>query len=353
MDICIIYTGGTIGCVGSPLTPLSGNKFVAAFQDNIEKTIESQNRDIHIDYEYLDNTLDSTNIQPSDWLKIARMVIKKYRQYDAFIILHGTDTMAYTSSALSFLLTDISKPVIVTGSQLPLFYQESETKYSLLYNTDALRNVFGAVKFATFEMPEVCLYFADKLYRGNRAVKSDANGFDAFSSPNFPPLGEYGVLPKLNNYLPPLPKYETIELETIKSNIEESNVILFPTFPASESFMVSILRNIMSSDVKGIVFEAYGEGNIPNDPEMKDILKTIHNNGTVIVDSIQVYKGDVNYNAYATGAWLKECGVISGHDMTAIAAFTKLIVLTTQYPNDQTKIKKMMETNLAGELTDS
>lgn len=369
MKIFILYTGGTIGCVGPILAPLQKTDFINAFKQLVEPTIVGQIPNISIDYDGFDHTLDSTNMQPSDWLLMANKILNVYKEYDAFIVLHGTDTMAYTSSALSFLLPEVSKPIIVTGSQLPLFHQAENNDLSLLYNTDALRNVLGAVKFGTFGMPEVCLYFDDHLYRGNRVVKSNASEFTAFSSPNFPAIGEYGVLAKQYDALfLPQPKNKTIDdwisnmqanMEIIQANIQDASIIPFLIFPAfydettGKSFLVSVLQNIMKSDppVKGIVLEAYGEGNVPSYSQMKGLLTEIHSTGVVIVDCTQVYQGEVNYNAYATGAWLKGCGVISGFDMTSIAAATKLIILKALYPNDSTSaLEEKMVKNLSGEL---
>ncbi|MFX0557035.1 asparaginase domain-containing protein [Maribacter sp. CXY002] len=370
MKLYLLYTGGTIGCVGTPLAPLQGPKFVKAFKDNVEGTITTQISGTTIHYDWFEKTLDSTNMQPSDWLLMANKIVDNYEGYDGFLILHGTDTMAFTSSALSFLLPNVSKPVIVSGSQLPLFFQNDSENCTLLYNTDALRNVLGAIEFATFKMPEVCLYFDDYLYRGNRVVKSNASEFTAFTSPNFPALGEYGVLPVINNsMLMPQPKNKAIDnhipqvkqiLQTIKANIDSTATIPLLMFPAyynvngDESLLVSMIQNIMKSSptIKGLILEAYGEGNVPSYQQMQNVLKSIHGSGTVIVDCTQVYQGDVNYNAYATGAWLKSCGVISGYDMTAIAAITKLIVLNAQYgTNDISQIEQLMVKDLAGELT--
>lgn len=369
MKIFLLYTGGTIGCVGPVLAPLQKTDFINAFRQFVEPTIVGQIPDITIEYDGFEQTLDSTNMQPSDWLSMANKILDEYHEHDAFIILHGTDTMAYTSSALSFLLPHISKPIIVTGSQLPLFHQAENSDLSLLFNTDAVRNVLGAVKFGTFGMPEVCLYFDDQLYRGNRVVKSNASEFTAFSSPNFPSIGEYGIRPKQHDTLfLPQPKNKNIEdwlskmksnMEIIQQNIKNTSIIPFLIFPAyydkttGQSFLVSVLKNIMNSSppVKGIVLEAYGEGNVPSYQEMQNLLTEIHDNGVVIVDCTQVYQGEVNYNAYATGAWLKSCGVISGFDMTSIAAATKLIILRALYPSDSVEaLEEKMVKSLSGEL---
>jgi len=370
MNIYLLYTGGTIGSVGTPLSPMQGPQFEAAFQSNVESIITTQIPGSSISYDWFHTVLDSTNMQPSDWVTIAQKIVSNYANYDGFLILHGTDTMAFTSSALSFLLPGLSKPVFVTGSQLPLFYQDG-SNYSLLYNTDALRNVLGAIEFMTFGIPEVGLYFDDNLYRGNRAVKSNASQFAAFSSPNLSSLGLYGVLPKLNDALI-LPQPDSAvaldnnlnavaqQLDAVANNINSQSVIQFPFFPAyyntnsGDSLAVSMLTQLqsISPPLKGIVFESFGEGNIPDFPQMQTLLGTFNTQGMIMIDCTQVYAGDVNYNAYATGAWLRGAGVLSGFDMTAIAALTKLTVLIAANASAPLEtIKTLLGTNLAGELT--
>ena len=370
MKIYLLYTGGTIGCVGNPLDPLPGPAFVSAFKSNVEGIITSQMPGTTITYDYFQPTLDSTNMQPSDWVLIAQKILANYAQNDAFLVLHGTDTMAWTASALSFLLPGLTKPVFVTGSQLPIFYQQGAST-SLLFNTDALRNVLGAIGFMQFGVPEVGLYFADNLYRGNRVVKSNASQFTAFSSPNYPALGTFGVLPVLNDSLIlPTPSANALDnnipqvlanLSKIAGNIDSRSVIPFLLFPAfydqksGTSLITAMLNLLVDGNIalKGIVFEAYGEGNIPDFSQMQDLLKELNSrtDPIIMVDCTQVYSGDVNYNAYATGAWLKGAGVISGYDISPIAALTKLIVQLAQNPAaSQDTIKNTMGTSLAGEM---
>ncbi len=376
MKIYILYTGGTIGSVGTPLAPMPGADFQTAFNAQILDMITTQLPGTTVEIDYFQTTLDSTNMQPSDWVLMAQKIYDNYNSYNAFMVLHGTDTMAWTASALSFLLPGLSKPVTVTGSQLPLFFRESPSQnpkdYQLLYNTDAVRNVLGGIQFLTTGIPEVGLYFADHLFRGNRTVKSNASEFVAFSSPNFHSLGEYGVLPTLyNQYIQPVPEstsidnnYEQVgaELTTISANIAQRSVLQFLLFPAyytepngSSSLLVSMLTQLesVSPTLAGIVFESYGEGNIPDYQSMQDLLTKMRRvEHKILVDCTQVYAGNVNYNAYATGAWLKKAGVISGHDMTPIAALAKLIVLIAKNPEATVDdIELQMGENLAGELT--
>jgi L-asparaginase len=369
MKIYLLYTGGTIGCVGKPLAPMDSQSFTAAFEQLIEPTIASQLANVSIGkYDFPDRPLNSADIRPSDWLTIAQKILANYNDYDGFVVLHGTDTMAWTASALSFLLPRGSKPIVVTGAQLPMFYRPPQGgACSLRYNTDAIRNVLGAVRFLTFKVPEVCVYFADRLYRGNRVIKSHSMQFGGFSSPNYPALGAYGVAPALHDKLI-LPKPDQPldgivaqtqnDLAGIAAAIDNKAIIPFKVFPPSyaggESLLTTMLDALSDNipSLRGIVFEAYGAGNIPRAGGMMDMMKRLHDSGKVLVDCTQVLAGGVDYELYEAGAWLKDCGVISGGDMTPIAALTKLIVQWARHPDaDPKAIETLMAANLAGELT--
>ncbi|WP_159107376.1 asparaginase domain-containing protein [Azospirillum sp. B506] len=223
MNIGIINTGGTISCVGTPLSPMTAKNFANACTSIIDPIIKENYQDLNISYltglefpESSTKTLDSTNLQPTDWCRLARYILDNYAFFDGFVVLHGTDSMDFTGTALPFLLSAfdangvqvaaLSKPVIITGSQMPMFYQapNAETPSSLLYNTDAFQNFCGAVAAAQSGIPEVCVYFHNTLFRGNRVVKTNASEFDAFSSPNYPALGQYGINFTINsgNVLP-------------------------------------------------------------------------------------------------------------------------------------------------------
>ena len=280
--------------------------------------------------------LDSSNMTPDDWLKIAEDVAVHYDSYDGFVVLHGTDTMAYTASALPFMLQGIQKPVIITGAQIPLCEVRN----------DARENLITAMLIAAnFAIPEVCLCFGSRLLRGNRAVKVDAEGFDAFDSPNFPALGTVGIEIKINWDLVKPPAKRTGPV-TVRAMRESPVAVLrlFPGIPAG------IVNNVLQPPLKGLVLESYGVGNGPQDADLLKGFKAATDRGVVIVNCTQCFKGSVNMEDYATGTALAEAGVISGFDMTVEAALAKMAYLFSR--NLPTAvIQEKMQTDLRGELT--
>ena len=405
-NIHVIYTGGTIGSVGDPLAPLSGADFCKAFSELMVPTIQQRFPSAAVSCDYLDPTLDSTNLQPSDWCTIAGRVIgapgdsQTYSTHDAFVILHGTDTMAWTASALSFLLTGLgadgyanailSKPVIVTGSQLPLFYQaDPQSALSFLYDTDAIRNVLGAIAAARAGVGSVGLYFDDVLRRGNRTLKTNASQFNAFSSLDYPPVARTGVeLYAYNENILPGPYLSSYALDNsaalaraqnqlayIAANIDNADVMDFLAFPAQYNTSVSpttsaladMLERALGADngrVRGLYLEGYGEGNFPSgDPAdatkgaVYRVLKQAHDNGVVIVAGTQVVAGIVNSTAYAAGSWLAQVGCIGSYDMAGPATQAKLLYLLALKDYEarnwsQSDIENMMRTPIAGEMMD-
>jgi L-asparaginase len=332
--VYIAYTGGTIGMKSS------GDGFVPApghLKELMHQMPELKNDRIpaYQIHEYRP-LLDSSNMTPDDWLKIANDIAAHYTEYDGFVVLHGTDTMAYSASALPFMLKGLQKPVILTGAQIPL----SEVR------NDARENLIAALLIAAnFEIPEVCLCFGNRLLRGNRAVKVNADGLDAFDSPNFPVLGTLGIEIKINwdLVLPPVKPRKPITV----SALNESRVAALRLFPG---ISIEIIKNFLQPPIHGLILETYGSGNAPEDRNLIAALKAANDRGVVLVNCTQCLKGTVNMEDYATGAALAKAGVISGFDMTLEAALAKLSFLLSQNLST-TKIKKMMQTNMRGELT--
>ena len=399
MRLALIYTGGTIGSVGTPLGPLSDQAFSQAFAEVMTPVLQRRFSDLEVvGIPFGATTLDSTNLQPSDWVTLARLILQTYDEHDAFVILHGTDTMAFTACALSFLLQNLpkngisdgalSKPVVITGSQVPLFQQDVPSQPLLLrFDTDAFQNVCGAVAAAGTGIPEVCLFFNDLLLRGNRAVKVSASAFAAFSSPNLPPLGRAGIAFELDRRLerpPPITAAHSLDdpatrervwgqLKRIASRLPTTSVVPFQAFPAAyrpatetspgSSLLADLLGAILTRAPQGLVLEAYGEGNFPSgdpsDPRkgaIEEVLRRAHETGTVIIDNTQVLAGTVDALAYAAGSWLPEVGAVGARDMTSIASYTKLLLLLALRDASDgwslSDVRRLMATDLAGELCD-
>jgi L-asparaginase len=333
--VYIANTGGTIGMQKTEegYAPASGflQEQMAAMPEFKHRSMPEY--DIH---EY-DPLLDSSNMTPDDWLKIAHDIADHYEQYDGFLVLHGTDTMAYTASALPFMLQGLQKPVIITGSQIPLCE----------IRNDARENLITAMMMAAgYPIPEVCLYFGTKLLRGCRSVKVDADDFEAFASPNFPPLGTVGINIEINwDLVLRPPEIETLLEVKALSQARVGALRLFPGISAE------IVRNVLQPPLQGLVMEAYGVGNGPSqDRQFLAALEEGTSRGVIIVDCTQCLAGTVDLGDYVTGSALARAGVISGFDMTAEAALAKMFYLFSQnLPTDT--IKQQLQTNLRGELT--
>jgi len=333
--VYIANTGGTIGMqkTGDGYAPAPG------FLQEQMAVMPELKHEITPEYaihEY-DPLLDSSNMTPDDWFKIAQDIADHYDQYDGFIVLHGTDTMTYTASALPFMLQGLRKPVIITGSQIPLCEVRNDARENL---------ITAMIIAADFPIPEVCLCFGNKLLRGCRSVKVNADGFDAFASPNFPPLGTIGIDIEINrDLLMPAPEAEKLLEVKALSDASVAALRLFPGISAD------IVRNILQPPLQGLVMEAYGVGNGPsNDRQFIATLAEATARGVVIVDCTQCLAGTVDLGDYATGSTLAKAGVISGYDLTVEAALAKLVYLFSQNLPAET-IKELMQTDLRGELT--
>lgn len=334
--VYIANTGGTIGMKKTARGYAPEPGYLAEQMAQIS-ALQSPHMPNYYLHEY-DPLLDSANMTPKDWLKIAQDIADHYDDFDGFVILHGTDTMAYTASALPFMLEGLKKPVILTGSQIPLCEVRNDARENL---------ITAMILAAEYPIPEVCLYFGDKLLRGCRTMKVNANGFDAFGSPNFPPLGKVGIDIVLNwGAIRPLPSTTPLTIHPLNG----SCISAFRLFPGISA---DIVRNVLQPPLKALVLEAYGVGNGPDhDPKFIAALTEANERGVIIVDCTQCFSGSVDLNDYVTGAALAAAGVISGYDLTVEAALAKLFYLLSQDLPPET-VKLLMQTNLRGELTRS
>lgn len=331
--VLVVHTGGTIGmeCTDEGNAPVVGalGPRIAAIVD------DSQGELPDVAFLELEPLIDSSDATPATWLTIARLLLEHRDAYDGFVVLHGTDTMAYTASALSFLLPGFGKPVVITGSQIPITRARS----------DGRQNFVGALQVATRgDLPEVMLLFGKRLLRGNRSTKIDASGLDAFDSPRFSPLAEIGVEIAIRHPFVRAHPTEKPRLATDRLG-QVAAVRLFPGFSAS------ILRNVCRPPLQGLVIEAYGAGNGPaEDAEFLSAVEDATRDGIVVVVVTQCLRGSVVPQAYATGSALMRAGAVPGHDMTTEAALTKLSVLLGE-GLDRVEVARAMQKDLAGELT--
>lgn len=333
MKVLIIYTGGTIGMVRTEKGYAPKDGYFRAALD----AIPAMHSEEMPEWELLEMSplLDSSNMTVVEWNKIAQLIAENYDRCDGFVVLHGTDTMAYTASALSFMLENLAKPVVLTGSQIPLCEVRS----------DGRDNIITSVLIAASDrVHEVCLYFGGSLLRGNRATKYSADGLVAFVSPNYPPLAEAGIeiryrrsalLPKSGGRLK-LQQLESVPIGVIK---------VFP------GIQFSLFESIMTEKLRGIVIETFGAGNIPGDGNaLLPIIRRAFANGTVLTVCSQCPQGAVSLGAYETSNALKQAGAVSGLDITTEAAVAKLYYLFS-CGYDKDAIKAMMEQDLRGEMT--
>lgn len=337
-SILVIYTGGTLGMVYDEkhhqLIPFD-------FEQINEKIPELSRFDFNLTVVSFSELIDSANVTPRHWIQIARLVEENYDQFNGFVVIHGTDTMAYSASALSFLLDDLNKPVIFTGAQLPIG----------AVRTDARENLITALEIAAARrdgrpvVPEVCIYFNNKLLRGNRAKKVESSQFRAFESKNYPALAECGVRIDYDfNVIKPYHPYSTLKVYKKM----DPRVAVLKLFPGINKHLLESFFSI--EEIKAVVLETYGSGNAPTDSWFIDTLRKAINRGNYILNVSQCNGGRVMQGRYETSRMLQEIGVMSGGDMTTEAAVTKLMFLLANSKNDE-ELRKDLVRPLRGEMS--
>lgn len=337
-SILIIYTGGTIGMMLNPETGILDPFNFHQIENEVPELRKLGHKLSAIQF---DPPLDSSNINPDIWVQLAVIINDNYEFYDGFVILHGTDTMAYTASALSFMLENLQKPVIFTGSQLPIGMLRTDGKDNLITSIE----IASAKRNGSSTVPEVCIYFENRLFRGNRTTKNSAENFNAFQSFNYPPLAQTGIHIKYNYSYIHYPEKKA-ELRIHTKLVKE--IAILKIFPGMRENVVDAIINIKG--LKALIIETFGAGNAPNYEWFSNRIVDAVNKGIVVVNVTQCNSGHVDMGKYQTGLELFKAGVISGYDITTEAAITKLMYLLGQGYCYEEIVRNMNE-SLRGEIS--
>lgn len=339
-SILLIYTGGTIGMKQDPdtlaLVPFNFNQIQ-------EEVPELRKFGCTIDSYSFNPVIDSSDVVPSFWMELAEIISINYKKYDGFVVLHGTDTMSYSASALSFMLEDLEKPVVFTGSQLPIG----------MLRTDGKENLISSIEIAAAQdangramVPEVCIYFESYLYRGNRTTKYNAENFRAFRSANYPVLAEVGIHIKFNTSFIRYPKEWGKPLKVNKGI--DTRVGVLKIFPGITPQVMDAV--IDTPHIRAVIVETFGSGNAPTSEWFVKSIKRAVGKGLIVLNVTQCQAGSVDMDAYATGVALKNVGVVSGYDSTFEAALTKLFFLLGQ-SNDNDIVRQRLAHSVKGEIS--
>lgn len=339
-SILLIYTGGTIGMKEDPETQALKPFNFEQIEDEVP---EIKKFGCNLDSVSFHPLIDSSDMNPEVWVRLCSTIRENYSRYDGFVILHGTDTMAYSASALSFMLENLEKPVIFTGSQLPIG----------MLRTDGKENLISSIEIASAKrkdghamVPEVCIFFDNQLFRGNRSTKYSAENFRAFKSANFPVLAEAGIHIRYNTSLIRYPETWGNDLR-INTSLDTS-VSIIKMFPGiSPKLIADMLEN---DDTRAVIMETYGAGNAPTSGWFLEKVKKAVDSGKVIVNVTQCKTGTVDMSTYEAGIYLEKNGVVGGHDITTEACLAKLFFLMGQ-TTDNKIVKANMNKNLRGEIS--
>lgn len=338
--VLLISTGGTITMVRDAVSGALVPADMETFKAFIPELFTGE---LNVDIQALTSQFDSSDIGPDSWAQIAQIVYNCYDDYDGFVVMHGTDTMSYTASALSFMLEGLNKPVVFTGSQLPMGVLRSDAKENLL---TAIEIAAAQDSDGDAIVPEVTIFFEDRLFRANRTTKRNAEHFSAFNSYNYPALAKAGVH---IIYQPHLVHYNDLKAVLKLHTKYDSNVAILKLFPGIQQSVVrAILR---TKGLKGVVLETFGAGNAPSAEWLYQELKAAVDKGIIIVNKTQCNTGSVEMGLYAVSLNLMRAGVLSGFDITTEALLTKMMYLLGENPNNPELVKQLLQQDLCGEVT--